>query len=262
MGIADPEAARAKVSQFIHYITEYNSSNRSLMERLWDSDNPMMERLEQRRRSAEKEINLLQPLIERIAQQIDPDEDSKRFKKRRSSSGSWNTARGAAERLLGILGNEQTYDLILGPEGPALSAPLLHPWVWHAAVDLWGNRHYEDAVFRAAAAIERQLQLKLDRGDLSGTALYTEAFNTRSGQRLRFGHIRKETDDGKLKKDWTSSHQGAMHFGMGCALGIRNPLAHGARDLDEHEALEYLAALSVLARWIDTAQVRLDKSDE
>ena len=30
--------------------------------------------------------------------------------------------------------------------------------------------------------------------------------------------------------------------------------AHGTRELPEKEALEYLAALSVLARWVETAQ--------
>ena len=40
------------------------------------------------------------------------------------------------------------------------------------------------------------------------------------------------------------------------ASGIRNPLSHEAEnELSEHEALEYLAALSVLARWVDQSTV-------
>lgn len=42
-----------------------------------------------------------------------------------------------------------------------------------------------------------------------------------------------------------------MHLGMGCAQGIRNPQAHPSDDITEQEALEQLAALSVLARWVD-----------
>jgi hypothetical protein len=38
---------------------------------------------------------------------------------------------------------------------------------------------------------------------------------------------------------------------MGCAQGIRNPQAHPSEDITEQEALEQLAALSVLARWVD-----------
>ncbi|WP_349318949.1 TIGR02391 family protein [Mycolicibacterium canariasense] len=38
--------------------------------------------------------------------------------------------------------------------------------------------------------------------------------------------------------------------------GIRNPFNHeGHMDIDEQRALEYLAALSVLARWVDDAEV-------
>ncbi len=46
-----------------------------------------------------------------------------------------------------------------------------------------------------------------------------------------------------------------MHVGMGCAQGIRNPQAHPSPDITEEEALEQLAALSVLARWVDACDV-------
>ena len=146
---------------------------------------------------------------------------------------------------------------ILGPSGPALAAEGLHPWVWLAAVNLWDDGHYKHAVNGAAARVEEQTQLKLDREDLSGTKLYTEAFRleTKPGERrLRFTHLTELTTSGKQTQTWKSAHQGAMHFGQGCAEGIRNMNAHGTRELPEKEALEYLAALSVLARWVETAQ--------
>ena len=46
-----------------------------------------------------------------------------------------------------------------------------------------------------------------------------------------------------------------MHFGRGCAQGIRNLNAHGTGELPKQEALEYLAALSVLARWVEACEV-------
>ncbi|MYE61489.1 MAG: hypothetical protein F4235_05505 [Candidatus Dadabacteria bacterium] len=76
-----------------------------------------------------------------------------------------------------------------------------------------------------------------------------------AGRRLRFPHIEELTSDGRRNKSWTSAHQGAMNFGQGCALSIRNLNAHGTRELPEQEALEYLAALSVLARWVDECDV-------
>ena len=46
-----------------------------------------------------------------------------------------------------------------------------------------------------------------------------------------------------------------MYLGMACAQGIRNPRAHPSDDITEQEALEQLAALSVLARWVDACEV-------
>ena len=69
--------------------------------------------------------------------------------------------------------------------------------------------------------------------------------------RLRFPKIKKD----ERPDDWTSAHEGAMHLGMGCAQGIRNRRAHSSDDITEQEALEQLAALSVLARWVDECEV-------
>ena len=124
-------------------------------------------------------------------------------------------------------------------------------------MNLWDGGHYKQAVNAAAATVEEQTQLKLRRGDLSGAPLYTEAFKvgkvgeTPDGRRLRFKHLDELTEDGKRNQSWVSAHEGAMHFGRGCAQGIRNLNAHGTGELPEQEALEYLAALSVLARWVD-----------
>jgi len=55
---------------------------------------------------------------------------------------------------------------------------------------------------------------------------------------------------------YKSVQRGAMTFAEGVFAGIRNPLSHEAEhELSEQEALEYLAALSVLARWVDGSEV-------
>jgi hypothetical protein len=47
-----------------------------------------------------------------------------------------------------------------------------------------------------------------------------------------------------------------MALAEGIFAGIRNPLTHEAGiELDEQVALEYLAALSILARWVDDSTV-------
>ena len=232
MGIADPEAALEKLHEFRETLDEYDDDS----------------------------IHQLVPFIEEIARRVDPDNVS-RLAGRLDALGVWHwiTAEAETARLIGILEQQADYQRILGPRGPTLAAEGLHRWVWHAAVNLWDGENFKQAVSAAAAAVEAQTQLKLDRGDLSGTDLYTQAFKVdkigTNGRRLRFPHIEELTSDGKRNQDWTSAHQGAMSFGQGCAQGIRNLNTHGTGELPEHEALEYLASLSVLARWVDTCEV-------
>ena len=160
-----------------------------------------------------------------------------------------------AIRLVGIVEQEADFQRISGPVGPMLAANRLHPWVWNAAASLWDDGHYEPAVHEAAKAVELQTQLKVDRRDLDGKDLYAHAFSTKDPKpgeaRLRFPDV----DPTAQPRRWTSMHEGARNLGMGCAQGIRNPQAHPSDDITEQEALEQLAALSVLARWVDACEV-------
>ena len=99
------------------------------------------------------------------------------------------------------------------------------------------------------------LQTKLGRRDLSDVKLAREAFSEKDpkeGQsRLRFPAITDEQTQESMR-------QGVMSFGAGCFQAIRNPVGHlpnEENELTEQEALERLAALSLLARWIDEAEV-------
>ena len=166
--------------------------------------------------------------------------------------------------------NDDLVSVLAAPTQPAptLATERFHSWVWDAARNLWTSKNYREAVGTAAASVEKQTQVKLDRGNLSGADLYTQAFKVDKigdmpdGRRLRFPGLDELTEDGKRNQSWTSAHEGAMHFGRGCAQGIRNLSAHGTDDLPEQEALEHLAALSVLARWVDACQVVKSSSSE
>ena len=233
MAIGDPDFALEKLREFLALIAER------------DDD----------------EIRKLLPVIEAIAKQMDPGKVSELKSVTVPLGGvSWGSARGEAIRLVGIVERQADIQRISGPTGPMLAAGQLHPWVWHAVVNLWDGGHYKQAVNAAAATVEEQTQLELRRGDLSGAPLYTEAFKVGKvgevpdGRRLRFPHLKELTEDGKRNQNWVSAHEGAMHFGRGCAQGIRNLNAHGTGELPEQEALEYLASLSVLARWVDACE--------
>jgi len=147
--------------------------------------------------------------------------------------------------------------LVSGDPRPAEAAPdlipeSLHPWVWDAARKLWESGHPRPAVQAAATAINERLQDKLGRHDLADDKLLQEAFSDKPAQpgkpRLRIpGDPRNPTV--------ASLQRGAPQFGTGCFWVIRNPATHETADWPPQEALERLAALSVLARLIDMCEV-------
>ena len=210
-----------------------------------------------------RELQQLEPVIEEIASALESDparDHAPRVAVAYAGMWGWSTHPRWVERLIGILENRARRDEIFEPAGPKLKAAQLHPWVWNAALDLWNDGHYREAVQAAATAVERQTKLKIDRGDLGGTKLYAEAFTlkTRPGiPKLRFRHLEAQTSDGSSTQDWNSAHDGAAAFGRGCSLGIRNLVSHSIDAVSEHVALEHVAALSVLARWVDTAAVEV-----
>ncbi|MBT2511341.1 TIGR02391 family protein [Streptomyces sp. ISL-98] len=161
--------------------------------------------------------------------------------------------REAAHRAIAQLEAEQELIDNLGSGAPQLDAATLHPWVWGSVQGLWSSGHFREAVGMAAKAINAQTQAKLERKDLSEAKLLSDAFSMKppaSGQpRLRLG-----ADDGS--DTYRSRHEGAGSFARGVYSAIRNPIAHELdHELEENEALEQLAAFSILARWVDEADV-------
>lgn len=139
------------------------------------------------------------------------------------------------------------------PDAPEFAADRFHHWVWEAARPMWNAGSWQTAVLHAAQSVNARLQQKLDRYDSSEVQLCQEAFSfddPKPGRaRLRFLGDRS-TDT------WRSLQGGARSFSTGCFMALRNPVAHNhEHPLQMQEALEQLAALSVLARWIDSCEV-------
>lgn len=194
----------------------------------------------------------LQPYIEQIAEVVDPQGPNDRFKPQ-GQSWKWRIAREAGERLAGVVNQPERRDALFPSRGPSLNAEGLHDWVWDAARTRWDDGYYSDAVSAAAEAVQHKARVRLGRRDLTGATLYEQAFSpndaTDKNPRLRLSHIDPEDAD-----TWRSAHLGAMHLGSAAAMGIRNLAAHHQADLAEQEALEQLAVLSVLARWVDASE--------
>lgn len=174
-----------------------------------------------------------------------------------SSHEAFSDTREACMRLLAQIASRSEIDAMLAGHdaSPQLSAAQLHGHVWTAASAQWQTGHRHEAVLAASKAVNSMLQAKVKRRDLSDTKLVQEAFSEKDPQpkkpRLRFPNI-----DDEQTRD--SMRMGALSFGVGCFQAIRNPVGHlpnEENELTEQEALERLAAWSLLARWIEDATV-------
>lgn len=244
MEIADANLAAGKVSEFLVLLSGSQHHWQEAGRAIPDHDPEWIGR--------EGQIRKQLPLIERIAERMDP---ALAQRMRGESHGwPWQRTLEAAQELAGILASLQEAQKILGPVGPKLSAANLHPWVWNAAVDLWDDGHRREAIQAAASAIfDHHLPAKLGIPRPQSTKdLAAQVFSTTAPAagkpRLRLPDFTTGTPD------WTSQHEGAMYLGMACAQLIRNLTTHGAEP-DEQTALEQLATLSLYARLADLAQL-------
>jgi len=141
------------------------------------------------------------------------------------------------------------YDQAIGPGSE------FHSLVVDAAGNLIRDGHFAAAAKAAAAAIETELKRLLDRPNAKAFALVGQAFSLDAPEpdkkRLRFPEF---DQPGTPEEQRTNAHLGAMHFGQGCVQRIRNLYTHGQKVTDA-EALEALTSISLLARWVEQAEV-------
>lgn len=175
----------------------------------------------------------------------------------RDTNFEFAAERDACQRLHArITESDEVAEMLAGYDAsPQLSAGQLHHLVWRAASARWSTGHRHEAVLSGAKAVNSMLQTKLGRRDLSEGKLIQEALSKDDAlpgkPRLRFSTIEDE-------QTRESMRHGVMNFGAGCFHAIRNPVGHlpnEENELSEQEALERLAALSLLARWIDEAEI-------
>ena len=195
------------------------------------------------------------PVVEQILDRVIPRWRSEVPKS--SANNRWSRHREAAIRAREQLVREQEIRENLGEDAPELSAAELHDWVWSGAKSLWQSGHYREAVEGAIKKLNAETQNKVRRRDVSETDLFRQAFSLDPAA-IGKTRLRRMASDGS--DTYKSVQRGAMAFAEGVFAGIRNPLSHEAdQELSEQEALEYLAALSVLARWVDKSEVELSK---
>lgn len=159
----------------------------------------------------------------------------------------------SAEILLGALGDAKEVAEHLSPQGPRLAAADMHPWVWEEAAPRWDAGFYRDAVQAAATRVfDTELPKKLGVQPTKDPADLFAAFapdRPATKPTLRF------QDVDPFEPSWENVHRGAMLVGQGCVKAIRNQRTHRLEVREDQVALEELATLSLLARWIDDAEL-------
>ncbi|WP_236246951.1 MULTISPECIES: TIGR02391 family protein [unclassified Streptomyces] len=191
------------------------------------------------------QLHQAEPTIKQILQLLDPQLAEKIDIDQMAGEAM---ARNEVQRGLGILAAMDEWATRLTPDAPTLAADQFHPWVWQPAAPLWAAEARQDAVLAAARTVNRRLQQKLGRHDIGETDLCLQTFDTKdpvAGKpRLRFPGDRNTPT-------WRARQEGAKYLAAGAFLAIRNVAAHEDEvSWSEQEALEHLATLSVLARWI------------
>lgn len=196
------------------------------------------------------------PLIERIAGQAWP--EWREYKGQMGPMGwEYDPPLAIARQTLILVTRREEIADKLSPTGPTLAASALHPDVWQAAQSQWRHDHFGDAVRAASRSVNAALQNKVGRRDVSEAPLVRESFSL-DPPKPGSPRLRLMENDGS--DTYRNLHLGAIAFGSGCFTAIRNVLSHAygeAAEPPEQLALEYLAAFSILARWIDAAE-RID----
>ncbi|HEY0880127.1 MAG TPA: TIGR02391 family protein [Archangium sp.] len=136
-----------------------------------------------------------------------------------------------------------------GDEGRAARAELFDARRHHAAIvasarGLFVGGHLQNAVLDACKKVSERVQARSGvRKD--GDALMAESFK-QDGGLLRFNSL--ETSDDR------NEQRGMMLLFQGMWAAIRNPNAHRFLQVDQVSALEHLAFLSMLLRYLDSAR--------
>jgi hypothetical protein len=116
---------------------------------------------------------------------------------------------------------------------------------------MWEAGEYQHAAQDACISLSEHIKTKagshLNERDLVAQVFKPEPTPTQS--RLYF-------PGNPADKNWQSRQQRVHLLAQGAFAGIRNIAVHVKGAWSEHEALEQLAVLSVIARWTDETELR------
>jgi len=161
-----------------------------------------------------------------------------------------NDGERIVRQALGALRDRADWATHLAPESPSLQADQLHPFVWQAASTVWETGEYKMAIQQAAVSLSAHIKAKAG-STLNERKLVQQVF---APEPPKAGQVRLHLPGDTSDENWQSRQQGLHLLAQGAFAGIRNIAVHDESVWSEHQALEHLAVLSVIARWADDTE--------
>ncbi len=156
-------------------------------------------------------------------------------------------------RALGALRDESDVAVRLRPDSPVIPADHLHPRIWDAAAPVWDTGEFGAALQQASITLSAYIRAKAT-SSLRDRKLVDQVF---APGLSKVGTPRLHFPGDPADESWQARQQGLHLMAQGAFAGIRNIVAHEDGDWSEQEALELLAVLSTIARWVDCTELRV-----
>jgi len=210
---------------------------------LWEIQQNGMPQMDTRdTKGSVDEINAALPIIQKILSLAGID----KIEYTNNRFGQIEALRAHCIQAKVLILRRQEMEEKLGDTSPKVSAGQLHPWIWESAKSRWKSNHRGSAVEEAGKRLKNELENKANRhlGENE-----QKLFNTCFGEASTVTWL-----DLSIDAEQSQRRRAMRGLAEGFYAGIRNRLAHEVdSDLEEAEALQWLAVTSVIARWIDEA---------
>jgi hypothetical protein len=196
-----------------------------------------------------RQAELMLYTVERIVQWTDSSNTEKIMPPAYSGGASKGEER--VRKALGAIRDLEEIEAHMTPTAPELAADRLHPVVWKSAAVTWNTGQYRVAIGQASLALATQIKARA-KSKLSDRKLVQDVF---SSSPPKDGRVRLHFPGDRDEETWRSRQDGLHMLAQGVYAGIRNISAHEDEEWSEQQALEYLAVLSVVARWADETEL-------
>lgn len=172
------------------------------------------------------------------------------------------TVANARGRLLAMIEDAES---VVSGGVPVFSPAAMHPVVWAAAAEQWTIHKYRIAVREAAEALTLHWKKKLGRNEIQATEFWQQALSSsepKPGQpRLTWPDTGSPLTDKGMKEGLAELTKSLKGLAVGANLAVRNPATHDGGEYDEQDAMERLAAISLMARLLDKCEVKRHPDD-